>query len=700
MGDGLSGPGATVAIVQARLGSRRLPRKVLADLCGTPLLLFLLRRLARAPRVDRVVVAIPDGDDDTDLAAAINSWGYEVYRGDANDVLGRYHGAAHATGAEIIVRITGDCPFVDPSLISDVVALLERQHHLAYAALGASFPDGLDCEAFRRGALDAAFSEATSRTDREHVTTYIRDRPDTFPAARIEREPSLGHLRMTIDEPADLELARAAVRRLGGDGMASFESYAAEVLRDGDLRRINADIIRNEGLWRTRNLDQLSELGVDHGRKMSDDWYERSKRVIPCATQTLSKGVDQFVRGVTPAFLASGSGCHVTDVDGNVFIDYPMALGPVILGHAYPRTVKAVADQVALGSTFTLPHPLEVEVAERIVDAVPCAEMVRFGKNGSDATTAAIRLARAVTGRDVVLDCGYHGWHDWHVVHTPRNAGIPPGIAKFVDSFGFNDIKSLQEALQRHDGNVACVILEVGVDDPEPGFLEAVKAETHRAGAVLVFDEIVTGFRFAIGGAQERYGVTPDLACLGKAIANGLPLSAVVGRRDLMESFDRVFFSGTFGGETLALAAAKATIDEIVAGGVIEHIWRQGERLRAGLAEAIAGNGLEIELLGQPPRSALAFRRQGVDWPSLRGLFLQETVRRGVLFGGPILTTYSHEDEDIERTLEVCAEALAVLRVAVESDSVDRRLDGPPPGTVFRPLRNTPSAAEATSADE
>lgn len=690
--------GAIVAVVQARLGSRRLPRKVLADLGGVPLLRFLLRRLSTAQSVDRIIVAVPDSPDDLELAEAVRAWGFDVHRGPTVDVLARVHGAAHAAGADVVVRITGDCPFVDPDLVDRVVRAVVEDPSVDYAAAGPTYPDGLDCEAFRASALDQAFSRATTRTDREHVTPFLRDRPAVFRAVTIDREPSLGHLRLTIDEPHDLEVARAAVRLVGGDGLAPSDQYAAAVLGDDSLAGANADITRNEGLWRTRNLDDLDRIGIANGRSRSDEWYERSRLVIPCATQTLSKGVDQFVRGVTPAFLASGSGCHVTDVDGNVFIDYPMSLGPIILGHAYPRTMKAVTDQLALGTTFTLPHSLEVEVAERIVDVVPCAEMVRFGKNGSDATTAAIRLSRAVTGRDVVLDCGYHGWHDWHVVHTPRNAGIPSAVGDFVDTFAFNDIASLRQALARHDGRVACVILEVGVDDPAPGFLEAVKEETHRAGAVLVFDEIVTGFRFAVGGAQERFGVTPDLACLGKAMANGLPLSAVVGRRDLMESFDRVFFSGTFGGEALSLAAARATIDEIAEGGVIEHIWRQGERLRAGLSALIESNGLDIELLGQPPRSALTFRRDGEDAPELRGLFLQETVRRGVLFGGPILTTYSHEDEDIERTLDICSESLGILRAALESDSVEARLDGPPPGAVFRALRNTTSSGADSDA--
>jgi glutamate-1-semialdehyde aminotransferase len=257
-----------------------------------------------------------------------------------------------------------------------------------------------------------------------------------------------------------------------------------------------------------------------------------------------------------------------------------------------------------------------------------------------------------------------------------------------VDAFPFNDLAGLDAAFDRHPGDVAAVILEIGAEEPAPGFLASVKERAHRAGAVLIFDEIVTGFRFALGGAQEHYGVVPDLACLGKAIANGFPVAAVVGRAELMCEFERVFFSGTFGGEAVSLAAAKATISELRDRPVIDHLWTQGGRLRAGLQELITSSGLDVVIGGHPPRSWLFFRRDGEDWPALRGLFLQETVRRGVLFGGPIFLTYAHEDADIDRTLEICDQALTILRAAVETESVEDRLDGPPPSVVFRPARS------------
>jgi glutamate-1-semialdehyde 2,1-aminomutase/spore coat polysaccharide biosynthesis protein SpsF len=674
-----------IAVVQARLGSSRFPRKVLASLAGKPMLEVLLHRLSRATTLDGIVVAIPDDANDDELASAIEAWGWRVVRGSGDDVLDRYHSAITAVPADVVVRVTGDCPLIDPELVDAVVDELLRQPTLDYVALGTSYPDGADCEAFRSDALERAWIEAKLPSEREHVTPFIWTNPDRFSLKLLERTPSAADIRLTVDEPTDLDVVEGLVRLLGLD--ASIDRYVDVMQNHPEFDARRPYVTRNEGLWRSRQEDEVASIGQRNALTQSDSWLERARAVIPGATQTLSKGIDQFVAGVTPAFLASGSGCHVTDVDGNTYIDYPMALGPVILGHAYPRTVEAVTRQIQLGATFTLPHPLEVEVAELVVDTVPSAEMVRFGKNGSDVTTAAIRLARAVTGKEVVLACGYHGWHDWYVAQTPRNAGVPLALRAMIDTFPYNDVAALEDALKRHSGNVAAVILEQGPDDPRDDFLQRVCEVSRRAGAVVIFDEIVTGFRFAPGGAQEFYGVTPDLTCMGKAMANGLPLSAIAGRRDLMEAFDRVFFSGTFGGETLALAGALATIDEIREGAVIPHIWRVGERLRSGLRQIIDASGLDVELIGHPPRSALNFHVDGEVSMELRGLFLQETVRRGILFGGPIFITYAHTEADIDKTLEAVAESFDVLVGAVSDGRILDRLEGPPPGVVFRPIR-------------
>jgi glutamate-1-semialdehyde-2,1-aminomutase len=421
--------------------------------------------------------------------------------------------------------------------------------------------------------------------------------------------------------------------------------------------------------------------GRDH------DLFERAQRVLPGITQTYSKAPDQQVEGVYPVFLERGSGCRVWDVDGNVYIDYPCALGPVVLGYGDAGVDAAVIDRVRNGPAFSLGHRLEVEVAEMIVDMVPGAEMVRFLKTGSEATTAAVRLARAATGREHVAMCGYHGWHDWCIGHTTRNAGVPRDVRALTHQWTYNDLESLQAVFEAHPGEVGVVIMEpVGVESPLPGFLESVLAMTHEHGALLVFDEIITGFRLAPGGAQEYFGVIPDLAAFGKAMANGYPLAAVTGRAALMEQIaSTTFISSTFAGDTVALAASLATMQRIRQGGVIEHLWRQGARLAEGFNALASEYEVPARMMGLAPRRVIVFEASdGADANSLKGLVWQECLDRGVLLGNANFVSLAHDDEAVDTTLDAFDAALSVAGAALRHGDVAAKLRGKPPGEVFR----------------
>ena len=415
----------------------------------------------------------------------------------------------------------------------------------------------------------------------------------------------------------------------------------------------------------------------------SNRLWERAQRVVPAGTQTLSKAPSQFVDGVSPKFLQRGKGCRVWDADGNEYIDYPMALGPILLGYDYPAVTEAAIAQIHAGTTFTLMHPIEAELAERLVAIIPCAERVRFAKNGGDATAGATRAARALTGREHVIATGYHGFHDWYIASTELNAGVSAFNRDLIHSVAFNDLAGLDAALQAQE--MAAVIMEIPGADPAPGYLQQAIDLTHAHGALFILDEVVTGFRYALGGAQELFGIKPDLACLGKGMSNGFPLSAVVGSAEAMRAFERIFFSTTFGGEAVSLAASLATIDTLQSEPVIEHIWERGEQLRGGIEGLASSASFGVSLSGNPPRSTLSFSDETDDpSPLLRGLFLQECHKRGVLFGGPIFTTYSHSSDDIEETLRVIADAFEVMESALASGNPEQRLEGRPPGTVFR----------------
>lgn len=420
----------------------------------------------------------------------------------------------------------------------------------------------------------------------------------------------------------------------------------------------------------------------------SDQWWARAEKLIPCGTQTLSKGPTQFVKGVAPKYLKSGKGCHVFDVDGNEYIDHSMGLMSIILGYSYQRVNDAIIKQLENGTTFTLMHPLEVELAEILVECIPCAEMVRYGKNGSDATSAAVRLARAYTNKDKIACCGYHGWQDWYIGTTERNAGVPEAVKKLSLTFNYNDIESLKKLFDENQDQIAAVIMEpVGVIEPKNNFLEKVKKVTHENNALLIFDEIITGFRWALGGAQEYFKVTPDLTAFGKTMANGMPISALTGKEEVMKKLEEVFFSLTFGGECLSLAASIATIKEIREKNVVKHLWKQGRKIQDGLNKIVKQHGIEknVECIGYPPRTYVKFVDENDrDWLELKSLFQQEVIKRGVLFSGLHSPCFSHTDDDIEKTLEVYDDATRVVRKALDEGNIKKYMEGEFVKPVFR----------------
>lgn len=403
----------------------------------------------------------------------------------------------------------------------------------------------------------------------------------------------------------------------------------------------------------------------------SEAMLERALKTIPLGSQTFSKSKVQFPFGVSPYFIARGQGSHVWDIDGNEYIDFINSLAAITLGYNDPDVTAAVKAQLEEGVVFSLPHPVETFVAEKIVELVPCAEMVRFGKNGSDATAGAVRISRAYTGRDHVAVCGYHGWQDWFIGTTARNLGVPKATSDLTHPFAYNDIESLAKLFAEYPNQIAAVVLEpMNVFEPVDGFLEKVKELTHKHGAVLVFDETVTGFRFANGGAQEYFGVTPDLATFGKGLANGYPLSAVTGKADIMRLMEEVFFSFTFGGETLSLAASLATMTKLQREPVIATIKSQGEKVLAGLAGLIERHGVGhfASLAGLPVWSFMILKDcEPYSVWEIKTLFMQEMLARGIMTLGSHNMNYAHTDKDVATLLAAYDEVLPILKNAVDN---------------------------------
>lgn len=423
--------------------------------------------------------------------------------------------------------------------------------------------------------------------------------------------------------------------------------------------------------------------------KKSEELLARAERVIPLGSQTFSKSRTQYPKGVSPFFIERAQGCRAWDVDGNEYLDLVMSLCSVTLGYQDPDVNAAVARQLNdSGVIFSLPHRLETEVAELIVDMVPCAEKVRFGKNGSDATSGAIRLARAFTGRDHVAVSGYHGWQDWYIGSTARHRGVPQATRDLTHSFAYNDLASLEALFAQYPGAIAAVILEpMNVTPPQPGFLEGVKALAHKHGALLVFDETITGFRYANGGAQQLFGVTPDLATFGKGLANGYPVSAITGRADVMQLMEEIFFSFTFGGEALSLAAAKATLTKLQREPVLQGIRAQGEALQAGLNALIEQHGVAdlFSVSGHPSWTFLNVKEaRGAALFDIKTLLAQELHERGVLGLGTFNLSHAHGDAEIARVLQVYGELLPLVGEAASAGRVRESLRCEPLVPLFK----------------
>ena len=453
------------------------------------------------------------------------------------------------------------------------------------------------------------------------------------------------------------------------------------------------------------------KLGLINGIKKSDELYERAKKVIASGTNTFSRAPGVFPDGVSPKFLDKQYGCRTWDVDGNEYIDMVMGCGPVTIGHNHPEINSAIIEQLNKGTLYSLLNPLEVEVAEKLVDCIPCADMVKFSKNGSDVCAASIKIARYVTGRDIILCWGYHGFHDWYIATTDRSSGIPKQIKELSKTFEYNDIDSLQRLIDEFGDRVAAIIMEpVIAEKPkcynettcnnpacnkkncQNTFLHKVKEIAHKNGSLLIFDEMISGFRFALGGVQEFLEVTPDLATFGKGITNGLPLGVLAGKEKYMKHFDKVFLSSTYAPEALTLAAASKTIDFYKENNVIGELWKKGIFIENEFNKTITKYGIEknISLAGYPVRLMVnSHDENGLQDPKLATLYQQEMFSNGALcFSGVLMLSYSHTNNDLKLLCSAFDKTCMVIKEYLDSGKpIEKFLKGKPGAPVFKGLR-------------
>lgn len=409
--------------------------------------------------------------------------------------------------------------------------------------------------------------------------------------------------------------------------------------------------------------------------KKSNEMLTRAKKVTPLGAQTYSKSSRYYCEGNAPAFIDRGEGCYVYDVDGNKYTDFVCALGPVTVGYNIKRINEAIIEQLNKGIIFSQQTEVELLLAEKIIEIIPCAEMVRFVKNGSDATSAAVRLARAYTERDMIAVSGYHGMHDWYIGSTVNNKGVPEDVCNLTKSFKYNSISSLKELFDKFPNQIAAVVLEpIQGDGPHEGYLLELKELVERNGALLIFDEVVSGFRYALGGASELYNIKPDLVTFGKGMGNGLPISAVAGRADILKMIEEgVFISTTFGGEALSLACALETINVLEEPGSYEHIWALGNKMLTGLKVLIKKYNLEkvLTVTGLAPHCGLSFEGVGLlTYLDINTVFSNAMTEKGILTIGINNNSLSHTQEDIDAYLEAAEEAMVQIKDVIERNTL------------------------------
>lgn len=690
-------------LIQARMGSSRLPGKVMLSVDGRPespsFLEFQIKRLKqKLPPEWRVGVVTTGRPDDDVIADLCKTIGVYCYRGSVNDLVSRYYNAAIELDSDVIVRITSDCPLVEPEVIVHCVdKLIEGK--LDYVStsepLPTTFPDGMDVSVFTFDALSRTYSGASLFSEREHVNFYVYAKESGFKYLVINNEKDLSSYRLCLDYPEDYELLKSLFASRSLDQM--FDISCSELIELVDclgLKGLNEKYEFGGGWSSSFEVDEagvssnLASKAPPLELSATESLWDRQLKYVPGGAQTFSKMPNAHVSGVAPKLLARGRGAKVWDFDGNEYTDFVLGLGPVILGHSFKRVDDAYHGAARdYFVTPSLAHPIEACLAQLINSVVPSIEMVRYGKNGSDATSGAVRLARAVTGRDLIGCCGYHGWQDWYIGQTPLNLGIPKAVGAMTKQFRYNDIESVERLFSAHPNQVACLIMEpMGAEWPTNNFLHDVKDLCHRNGALLIFDEVVSGFRFSLGGAQAILGVEPDITCFGKAIANGYPISVIGGRSELISRYNEVFYSFTYGGELPAIAAAIETIKFIRDNPVLQHVEALGDKFVSGVNAIVSKMDITyIKAFGHgswPKYEVSAYA--GYEANEILTLLQQELVRRGLLTRTTPFFCYCHSNYDIKLLLDGFRSALGVVNDAVQSHRLHDKIDGEIIRTIIR----------------
>jgi glutamate-1-semialdehyde 2,1-aminomutase len=670
------------ALVQARTGSTRLPEKVIKTILGKPIIELLLSRLSKSNELNEIVVATSTDPADDKIQKIVESLGYICTRGSEKDVLNRFYESAKFISADIIVRITGDCPFVDPVLVDECVDRFKKNNVDYFSNTHpATYPDGLDIEVMSFESIKIANLESKSDYDREHVTPYLINN-NKFKKSSINNNQNLSSLRWTLDEPEDLEVIKNVFEYFSPDIYFDWKKILDLQSTKPHLFANNKNIVNNEG------------SKVNSGQKL----YKRAKKIIPGGNMLLSKRPEMFLPNIWPAYFSKAKGCKVWDLDEKEYIDMSlMGVGTNILGYSHEEIDEAVIKTVEKGNMSTLNCPEEVYLSERLIELHPWADMVRLARTGGEANAVAIRIARAFSGRDKVAICGYHGWHDWYLSANLNNYqgldshllpglepnGVPNNLQDTVYPFNYNSLDELETVIKNHD--IGVIKMEVTRNkEPEDNFLQKVRQLATKNEIVLIFDECTTGFRETFGGLHKKYDVEPDMSIFGKAMGNGYAITAIIGKKQIMESAQKTFISSTFWTERIGPTAALKTLEVMDREKSWNIITETGNNIRKQWQQLANQYDLKISLNGIPALSGFNFlSKKDLEYKTL---ITQEMMSKGFFASNTVYVCTEHNSEIIDRYFKALAEVFKLINECENGRDIKKLLKGDICHTGFKRL--------------
>ncbi len=661
-----------IAIVQARVGSTRLPNKVMRHIGDHSMIGLIVKRLSKSKEINKIVVATSEASINNLLVHHVRELGFDCEPGSEDDVLDRYLKVAKKYHADIVVRITGDCPLIDPMLVDEIIKKFKSQD-IDYISntLVPTYPDGLDTEVFTFASLERAHNESQKLFDREHVTPYIKQ-SNLFKTKKFQNKENYSHLRWTVDHIEDFQTILKIFEHFSPNIYFSWREVLSLYKSKPEIFK-NLNMKRNEGAFMGR------------GQKL---WF-RAKRSIPGGNMLLSKRPEMFLPGQWPTYFSKAKGCKVWDLDGKEYIDMSlMGIGTNLLGYGHPEVDEAVLKTVQSGNMSTLNCPEEVYLAEKLIEMHPWSDAARFARSGGEANAIAIRIARAASGKDNVAICGYHGWHDWylsanlsdnknldgHLLSGLQPKGVPRNLKGTVFPFNYNKINEIENLIK--EKNIGVIKMEVVRNiEPEDNFLQKVRKLATDNKIVLIFDECTSGFRETFGGLHKKYDVEPDIAMFGKALGNGYAITAILGRKEVMEAAQSSFISSTFWTERIGPSSALKTLEVMEREKSWDKVTNIGRKIRERLHKLSHKYQLKISFTGLQALTSIVF--QSDNALAYKTFISQEMLKKGYLAGNSIYVCTEHSEEVINGYFHAIEPIFDLISQCENGRDIEKLLEGP-----------------------